>query len=89
MRRIMLALALAAALSWSPHQALAAEFKVNINVVRQDDGATSTEFWYNDRVIWRLTLLADGAKPVSTGASSQTTFVTPDIVNGLFLLKVQ
>lgn len=89
MRRIIIALVLAAVLSLSPNQALAAEFKLNINVVRQDDGATSTELWYNDRVIWRLTLLADGAKPVSTGTSSQTTYVTPDIINGLFLLKVQ
>ncbi|MPM27824.1 hypothetical protein SDC9_74338 [bioreactor metagenome] len=88
MRRLFLVLAAATLILW-PNQALAAEFKVNINVVRQNDGATSTEFWYNDRVVWRLTILADGAQPVLAGGSSETTFVTPDIVKGLFLLKVQ
>lgn len=88
MRRFFAVLALIITLSWSS-PALAADFKVNLNVVRQDDGTTSTEFWYNDRVVWRLTLLTDGAKPVSTGNASNITFVTPDIVNGLFLLKVQ
>lgn len=88
MRRLILALAAAILILW-PNQALAAEFKVNINVVRQNDGATSTEFWYNDRVVWRLTILADGAQPVSAGGQADTTFITPDIVKGLFLLKVQ
>lgn len=88
MRRFLVILALILTISW-PSPALAADFKVNLNVVRQDDGTTSTEFWYNDKVVWRLTLLADGAKPVSAGGSSSTTFVTPDIINGLFLLKVQ
>ncbi|MGI6092610.1 MAG: hypothetical protein GX348_06800 [Veillonellaceae bacterium] len=88
MRRLILVLAAAVLILW-PNQALAAEFKVNINIVRQNDGATSTEFWYNDRVVWRLTILADGAQPVSTGSQANTTFITPDIVKGLFLLKVQ
>jgi len=88
MRRLFAILALIITISW-PIPALAADFKVNLNVVRQDDGTTSTEFWFNDKVVWRLMVLADGAKPVSAGGASSTTFVTPDIINGLFLLKVQ
>ncbi|MDD4600911.1 hypothetical protein SDC9_13963 [bioreactor metagenome] len=88
MRRFILAFAVAALVLW-PAPAVAANFKVNINVVRQDDGVTSTEFWYNDQVLWRLTILAGGAKPVTAGGSSGAIFLTPDIVNGLFLLKVQ
>lgn len=88
MRRFFAILALVITLSWSS-PALAADFKVNLNIARQDDGTTSTEVWYNDHVVWRLTLLADGAKPVSAGNAPSTTFVTPDIINGLFLLKVQ
>lgn len=88
MRRLILVLALVALTLW-PNQALAAEFKVNINVVRQDDGATSTELWYNDRVIWRVLVRPDAVKPVSTGGYSDTTIIMPDIVNGMFVLKVQ
>lgn len=88
MRRLFLAVAVSIVLLL-PGQASAADFKVNINFVRQDNGSTSTEFWYDDHVVWRLVILADGAKPVTTGTVSNTTFIAPDIVNGLFLLKVQ
>lgn len=88
MCRLIFALVVAVLVLW-PNPAFAADFKVNINVIRQDDGVTSTELWYNDRVLWRLTILSDGTKPVTAGSSSKTIFLTPDIVNGLFLLKVQ
>jgi hypothetical protein len=72
-----------------PSAALAADFMVNINVVRQEDGTTCGELWYNNQVVWRLAILADGAKPVSAFHSTRTTFITPDVVNGLFFIKVQ
>jgi len=72
-----------------PKQVLAAEFTMNIHVIRQDDGTTSSELCYNDRVIWRLVLLPDGAKPVSGSYNTMTTFIVPDVVDGLFLIKLQ
>ncbi len=70
-----------------PGTVMAADFKFNINIIRQD-GATLGELWYNDHMVWRLTLLADGAKPVSGSKSVNTTIITPDVDNGMFLLKV-
>lgn len=72
-----------------PSQALASGFTLNIQVMRQDDGTTCGELWYNDRVIWRLAILSDGAKPVSGSNSTATTLIAPDVINGLFLIKVQ
>jgi len=72
-----------------PQQALAAEFTMNIHVIRQDDGTTSSELCYNDRVIWRLVLFPVGAKPVSGSYNTMTTFIVPDVVDGLFLIKLQ
>ena len=71
------------------NQASAASFTLNINIARQDDGTTCGELWYNQQVIWRLAFLADGAKPVSGYYQTRTTFIAPDIINGLFLIKIQ
>lgn len=72
-----------------PSAALAADFSFNINVVRQD-GATCGELWLNDRLVWRLALLSDGAKPVSSGSTANnTTLIIPDIVKGMFVIKVE
>lgn len=68
--------------------AQAADLKMNITIIRQDDGSAWGELWYNDTMVWRLAFLADGAKPAVTGNVPATTFVMPDIVNGFFLLKV-
>lgn len=65
-----------------------ADFKLNVGVVRQNDGSTSGELWYNDQVIWRLTLLADGAQAVSSGRQQNTTYLLPDFTNGFWVLKV-
>jgi hypothetical protein len=70
-----------------PNIALAANFKLDIT--RQDDGITCSELWYNDQVIWRVAFLTDGTKPVSGGNGVATTYIIPDIVDGLFLLKVK
>jgi len=88
MRKRICMLFMIAVLIW-PSAALAADFMVNINVVRQEDGTTCGELWYNNQVVWRLAILADGAKPVSTFHSTKTTFISPDVVNGLFFIKVQ
>lgn len=75
-------------LLFSPSSASAADFKVNFTVIRQADGATLGELWYNDQVLWRLRLTGDGAQPASTAAPRRTTVVVPDLDSGLFLLKV-
>jgi len=88
MRKMLSILLIAVILVW-PGSVSAAGFKVDVSIARQDDGTTYGEFWYNDQVIWRLAFSTDGAKPVSTGNAVVTTTVTPDIVNGLFVLKVR
>lgn len=72
-----------------PVQGLASGFTLSVQFMRQDDGMTCSELWYNDKVIWRLALLTDGAKPVSGSHTTATTLVAPDIINGMFLIKIQ
>lgn len=72
----------------TPVQAADLDFKLNVSFARQNDGTTSGELWYNDHVIWRLTLLADGAGMVAGYTEQNTTFIAPDISNGFFLLKI-
>lgn len=72
-----------------PSSALAADVNFNINITRQD-GATCGELWVNDKLVWRLALLSDGAKPVTGGfTGANTTLVIPDIVHGMFVVKVE
>lgn len=87
MAKFFCALLLALCLLW-PAAASAGEAKVNIAFLRQDDGTTIGELWYNDRVVWRLRLLGDGAQPVTGASGPRTTVVAPDLDNGLFLLKI-
>lgn len=88
MRKRICVLFMIAVLVW-PSAALAADFIVNVNVVRQEDGTTCGELWYNNQVVWRLAILPDGAKPAAAFHSARTTFIIPDVVDGLFLIKVQ
>ena len=88
MRNIICILLLLFTLSW-PNPALAAEFTLNISLMRQEDGTTCGEVWYNKKVIWRLVFLSDGAKPVSGSYQATTILIAPDIIDGLFLIKVQ
>ncbi|HWR09855.1 hypothetical protein [Sporomusa sp.] len=88
-RKLIVTLLLSMIINLYPSSALAAEFSFNINIARQD-GATCGELWLNDRLVWRLALLSDGAKPVSGGFNgANTTLVIPDIVNGMFVVKVE
>ena len=89
MRKVIWILFIVCALIWPQHKVLAAGFTLNIQVMRQDDGTTCSELWYNDKVVWRLALLADGARPVSGSYNATTTLIAPDIINGLFLIKIQ
>ena len=72
----------------APVPASAAGFSMNVAVSRQEDGTTVGELWYNNRVVWRLRIVGEGAEPVAGQAGSGTTVVVPDIESGLFLLKV-
>ncbi len=62
---------------------------LNIQVMRQDDGTLWSELWYNDKIIWKVAFLPDGVRPVSGSNRTDTTLITPDIVDGLFLIRVQ
>ncbi|WP_425059779.1 hypothetical protein SCACP_03880 [Sporomusa carbonis] len=87
--KLIIALTLLTVLMLYPSQALAADFSFNINIVRQD-GSTCGELWFNDKLVWRLAVLPDGAKPVSGGVrGANTTLIIPDIVNGMFVVKVE
>lgn len=89
MRRIVCLLLVVVLVGWSQvTYAAAFDFNVNINISRQNDGTTCGELWYNNQVVWRIAILADGAKPVSGGSASNTVFVVPDVVNGMFMIKV-
>lgn len=88
MRNVICILLVALALSF-PNKVWAAEFTLNISVMRQEDGTTWGELWYNKKVIWRLIFLADGARPVAAYHNEGTTLIAPDIINGSFLIKVQ
>lgn len=88
MRKGICILLLVAVLVW-PNLVYAADCLLNINVMRQEDGTTCGELWYKNQVVWRLAVLADGAKPVSGFYSTKTTFIAPDIANGMFLIRVQ
>lgn len=72
-----------------PAGGLAAELNFNISVVRQD-GATCGEIWFDNVLVWRLMLLPDGARPVVRNSNSPTTtLIIPDIVNGMFVIKME
>jgi len=88
MRKVIGIFLLVYILAW-PSSVLAAGFTMNIQFMCQDDGTACSELWYNDKVVWRLALLADGAKPVSGSYNKSTTIIAPDVINGLFVIKVQ
>lgn len=86
--RYMLILLLITVILAVPATVLAAGFNMNISISRMEDGTTCGEFWFNNRVLWRLQVLTDGARPVTSGKTVNTTVIAPDIVNGLFLIKL-
>lgn len=67
---------------------MAAGWQVNFRLSHENGGSLSGEVWYNNDMIWRLKIQSDGALPVTSGSDPRVTVLTPDIVNGLFVLKV-
>lgn len=65
-----------------------AAWQLNFQLSRENDGSFSGEMWYNNDMLWRLTFQTDGALPASSGYDPRVTVVAPDIVNGLFVLRV-
>ncbi|MDL2280537.1 hypothetical protein LJC10_01610 [Selenomonadales bacterium OttesenSCG-928-I06] len=67
-----------------------ADFSFKINFISENDGWLTSEIWYDNELFWRGTILPDGVKPVFGGfKDSKTTFFIPDIVNGMFVIKVE
>lgn len=87
MRRKWISFLLALLVLCLPASAAAAPFKLGIAFTMPESGVVCTELTYNDEVLWKVQLLADGAKPVTTGGG-HTMILVPDITNGLFTLKV-
>jgi hypothetical protein len=68
--------------------AFAADWQVNIHLSRENGSLLSGEMWYNNDMVWRLKIQADGALPAISGNDPRVTVLVPDIVDGLFVLKV-
>ena len=66
----------------------AADWRINFHVSRDTDGSLSGEMWYNNDMVWRLKIQTDGALPAVSSGDPRVTVVVPDIVDGLFVLKV-
>lgn len=89
MRKITISLLLAILVMFCPAWGLAADLNFNVVVARQE-GVTCGELWIDNTLVWRLALLADGVKPVVyNGNHANTTLVIPDIVSGMFVIKVE
>lgn len=87
--RFILMLLVTVAIICVPATAGASEFmSINLAFSRAEDGTTSGELLFNNKVVWRLQVLTDGARPVSSIKGGNTTMISPDIINGLFLIKV-
>lgn len=69
--------------------AAAAPYHGEVKWMKLPDGALCGEVWYNDRLFYRLTLLLDGARPVTGFADGHTIFIAPDLRNGCFVLTLQ
>ena len=71
-----------------PVAAEAAAFQWGLHISRQADGTTCGEFLFDNKVIWKLQNLAEGAWPVSGNTGTSGTLISPDIINGMFVIKV-
>lgn len=77
-----------ALLLFVPSFAQAADSKITVHFVRQEDGSAFGELSYNEQVVWRIKVCSDGAEPTASWNNSKVTVVVPDVVNGMFLVKV-
>lgn len=88
-RKITVALLLAVLIVFWPVCGLAADLNFNVVIARQE-GTTCGELWIDNTLVWRLALLTDGAKPVVyNGNHANTTLIIPDIVSGMFVVKIE
>ncbi|MBP2645663.1 MAG: hypothetical protein H6Q75_1103 [Firmicutes bacterium] len=87
MYRLFLMLWMFLAFSY-PGAVEASGFAFDISLSRLEDGTLQGVLTQNHRVVWRVLFFGDGAKAVAGISNENTTVVVPDIVNGLFLLKV-
>jgi len=71
-----------------PGLASAANTIFSVSVTHLADDATVGELIFNGQVVWRLKICSDGAETATAVGSDNTTLVIPDIVDGLFLLRV-
>lgn len=89
MRKITISLLLAVLVMLFPAWGSAADLNFNVVIARQG-GATCGELWIDNTLVWRLALLADGVKPVVyNGNHANTTLIIPDIVSGMFVIKIE
>lgn len=88
MRKLLCGALLTLFIIW-PNTVFASSFNMNLHFLRQEDGTACGELWYNDRIVWRLEFLSDGSRPALSTPNVNTTSIIPDIVDGLFIIKVK
>ncbi len=71
-----------------PGQAMAAGFNFDIHLSRTEDGTAYTEILYNNRVLWKISLLTDGARPAASIGEDDGIIIAPDLENGMFVLRI-
>ncbi|MBP2652135.1 MAG: hypothetical protein H6Q74_2960 [Firmicutes bacterium] len=87
MFKFTLALVFSVILCWS-RPSEAADVKFDISLARLNDGTVCGELIRNNQVVWRVVIFSDGVRAVAGNIDANTIIVVPDIVDGLFLLKV-
>lgn len=88
MRKQICAVLIAWLLVGFPASVSAAPFSIGISLTRPEAGVFCSELIYNNEVVWRIEVLADGAKAVSAGKREATTILIPDMEYGLFSIKI-
>ena len=86
MRKFMVMILIIASIGM-PNTAFAA-FQMDFRVAKQFDGVLSGEFWYDNKMLWRVNLVPDGAQPVTCATAGKGISIFPDVKNGFMLLKV-
>lgn len=71
-----------------PSAAGAAEVNLGLRFSGNDEGVACSEFVWNGRVIWRVTILCEGVKTVMRADGQEGLVVIPDMSGGMFKLKM-
>lgn len=92
MRRILVGVVfyciITGAMPFVNQKAEAAECRLGVQISRQEDGGISGELWYNSQLLWRVAVMADGARPVTGKQDTRTIWITPQLDQGMFFLRV-